>query len=153
MSEGKNLTRSTPLWPHGDTALMHLVRRASQRTTACWSASISSGLSAVQYAILVILAEVEKCDQQTLGQRAGFDKATGTYVIERMTRSGLIVTEVDNANRRRKLVAMTAEGQRVLQQMSGEARTAEAAFSENLTGAETEALKGLLTKLLGIQEE
>lgn len=153
MSDSKNLTRSTPLWPHGDEALMHLIRRASQRTTACWAASISSGLSAVQYAVLVVLAEVQRCDQQTLGLRAGFDKATGTYVIDRMARAGLIVTEVDADNRRRKLVTMTAEGERVLAQMSVEAREAEAAFVGNLSAGDVVALKALLTKLLGIEEE
>ncbi|MCU5775274.1 MarR family transcriptional regulator [Erwiniaceae bacterium BAC15a-03b] len=153
MDQSKNLTRSTPLWPHGDTSLMHLVRRASQRTTACWAASIDTGLSAVQYAILVILAECEKCDQQTLGMRAGFDKATGTYVIDRMVNSGLIVTAVDAANRRRKLVTMTAEGEKVMERMATAARAAEAMFSENLSAEEVNTLKVLLTRLTGLQEQ
>lgn len=43
---------------------MHMVRRAGQRSTACWNQCVDTGLSAVQYAILVVLKEEQSCDQQ-----------------------------------------------------------------------------------------
>ena len=73
MSENRDLILAAPLWPHGDSSLMHLMRRAGQHSTTCWAQSVDTGLSAVQYAILVVLAEESVCDQQTLGNRAGFD--------------------------------------------------------------------------------
>jgi hypothetical protein len=81
MSQNPDLILAAPLWPHGDCSLMHLVRRAGHHSTFCWSQSVDTGLSAVQYAILVVLAEESACDQQTLGQRAGFDKATGPMLL------------------------------------------------------------------------
>lgn len=152
MAENTELVLAAPLWPNGASALMHLVRRAGQRSTATWSATVTTGLSAVQYAILVVLAEMESCDQQTLGSRAGFDKATGTYVIDRMTQAGLIVTDSDPTNRRRKLVSLTPDGQSMLEKMTGEAQQAEALLTAQMTAAETADLKRLLSKLTGVQD-
>lgn len=153
MAEDTELTHAAPLWPHGPSSLMHLVRRASQRTTASWAATVTTGLSAVQYAILVVLAEVTTCDQQTLGARAGFDKATGTYLIDRMAQAGLIETHPDPVNRRRKLVSMTDSGRAVLATMAKEAPQAEALFSSRLNEREIGQLNRLLSKLTDVESD
>jgi len=113
---------------------------------------VDTGLSAVQYAILVVLAEETVCDQQTLGNRAGFDKATGTYVIDRMSKSGLLNVETDATNRRRKLVTMTAEGEAMLNLMVEQAKSAEKMITANLDMQDIADLKRLLSKLGGLQE-
>ncbi|MKW16547.1 MarR family transcriptional regulator, partial [Salmonella enterica subsp. enterica] len=92
------------------------------------------------------------CDQQTLGNRAGFDKATGTYVIDRMTKSGLLKVQTDPANRRRKLVSMTAEGEAMLAQMIEQAKRAEKMITAGLNTQDIADLKRLLSKLGGLQE-
>jgi MarR family transcriptional regulator, lower aerobic nicotinate degradation pathway regulator len=152
MSQNPDLILAAPLWPHGDCSLMHLVRRAGQHSTFCWSQCVDTGLSAVQYAILVVLAEEKVCDQQTLGNRAGFDKATGTYVIDRMSKSGLLNVETDATNRRRKLVTMTAEGESMLNLMVEQAKSAEKMITANLKMQDIADLKRLLSKLGGLQE-
>ncbi|MBS0882019.1 winged helix-turn-helix transcriptional regulator [Pantoea sp. JGM49] len=152
MSQNPDLILAAPLWPHGDCSLMHLVRRAGQHSTFCWSQSVDTGLSAVQYAILVVLAEESACDQQTLGQRAGFDKATGTYVIDRMNKSGLLNVVTDVNNRRRKLVSMTAEGEVMLNRMIEQAKSAEKMITTGLDSQDIADLKRLLSKLGGLQE-
>ncbi|WP_236722713.1 MarR family winged helix-turn-helix transcriptional regulator [Pantoea latae] len=131
---------------------MHLVRRAGQHSTTCWSQCVDTGLSAVQYAILVVLAEESRCDQQTLGSRAGFDKATGTYLIDRMSKSGLISVEIDPANRRRKQVSMTAQGEAMLNRMTEQAKSAEKMIAARLDKQDIADLKRLLSKLGGVQE-
>lgn len=152
MSENHDLIHAAPLWPHGDSSLMHLVRRAGQHSTMCWTQCVDTGLSAVQYAILVVLAEETTCDQQTLGNRAGFDKATGTYVIDRMTKSGLLNVETDPTNRRRKRVTMTADGEAMLAQMIEQAKSAEKMITAGLDAQDITDLKRLLSKLGGLQE-
>ncbi|MEI2264480.1 MarR family winged helix-turn-helix transcriptional regulator [Erwinia sp. CGal63] len=147
-----DLIQAAPLWPRGDSALMHLVRRAGQYSTLCWSQSVDTGLSAVQYAVLVVLAEDGRCDQQTLGSRAGFDKATGTYIIERMRKNCLLTVVTDSANRRRKLVSLTAEGEAMLQKMVEQAKRAEKTIAASLNAQEVADLKRLLSKLSGVQE-
>lgn len=130
---------------------MHMVRRAGQRSTACWNQCVDTGLSAVQYAILVVLAEQTSCDQQTLGNRAGFDKATGTYVIDQMSKSGMVNVITDPANRRRKLVSMTAEGEAMLKRMIEQAKSAEKMIAAELDARDIADLKRLLSKLGGLQ--
>lgn len=152
MSQNPDLIVAAPLWPHGDSSLMHLVRRAGQHSTTCWAQCVDTGLSAVQYAILVVLAEETCCDQQTLGNRAGFDKATGTYVIDRMTKSGLVSAIVDPDNRRRKLVTMTADGEIMLARMVEQAKSAEKTIASGLNEQDIRDLKRLLSKLGGLQE-
>lgn len=151
MSQHPPSVVAAPLWPHGDTSLMHLVRRAGQRSTTCWNQCVDTGLSAVQYAILVVLEEQTSCDQQTLGLRAGFDKATGTYVIDQMTKNGLVVVEVDAANRRRKLVSMTAAGRAMMERMIEQAKGAEQLIAADLDAQDVADLKRLLSKLGGLQ--
>lgn len=131
---------------------MHMVRRAGQRSTACWNQCVDTGLSAVQYAILVVLKEEGSCDQQTLGSRAGFDKATGTYVIDQMSKSGLVSVVTDAANRRRKLVSMTADGEAMLARMVEQAKAAERLITEDLDARDIADLKRLLSKLGGLRE-
>lgn len=150
MSQHPSATLAAPLWPHGDSSLMHLVRRAGQRSTACWNQCVDTGLSAVQYAVLVVLAEEGSCDQQTLGGRAGFDKATGTYVIDQMSKNGLISVATDPANRRRKLVSMTAEGQAMMARMIEQAKRAEKLIAAELDAQDVSDLKRLLSKLGGL---
>ncbi|ROR05754.1 MarR family winged helix-turn-helix transcriptional regulator [Erwinia sp. JUb26] len=152
MSQNPDLIVAAPLWPHGDSSLMHLMRRAGQHSTTCWAQCIDTGLSAVQYAILVVLAEETCCDQQTLGNRAGFDKATGTYVIDRMTKSGLVNVVVDPDNRRRKLVSMTEDGEDMLERMVEQAKSAEKTIASGLNEQDIRDLKRLLSKLGGLQE-
>ena len=152
MSQNPDLIVAAPLWPHGDSSLMHLVRRAGQHSTTCWAQCVDTGLSAVQYAILVVLAEETCCDQQTLGNRAGFDKATGTYVIDRMNKSGLLHVETDPENRRRKRVSMTPEGEAMLTQMIAQAKNAEKLIASGLNAQDVADLKRLLSKIGGIQE-
>ncbi|KGA99694.1 MarR family transcriptional regulator [Enterobacteriaceae bacterium RIT814] len=151
MSNHRDLIHAAPLWPHGDSSLMHLMRRAGQHATLCWSQCVDTGLSAVQYAILVVLAEETSCDQQTLGSRAGFDKATGTYVIDRMSKSGLLTVQTDPDNRRRKLVSMSAEGEAMLAKMITQAKQAENVITEGMSAQDIADLKRLLSKIGGLQ--
>jgi len=131
---------------------MHLVRRAGQYSTTCWTQCVDTGLSAVQYAILVVLEEETICDQQTLGNRAGFDKATGSYLIDRMSKGGLLCVEVDADNRRRKLVKMTTEGEVMLNRMIEQAKQAEELIAQRLDTQDVADLKRLLSKLGGLHE-
>lgn len=152
MAEKCDLILATPLRPHGDCSLIHLMRCAGQHSTTCWSQCVDTGLSAVQYAIQVVLAEETLCDQQTLGNRAGFDKATGAYIIECMSKSGLLTVKTVSANRRRKLVSMTADGEAMLAQMIEQAKSAEKRIASGLNTQDIADLKRLLSKLGGLQE-
>ena len=87
-------------------------------------------------------------DQQTIGGRLGVDKATGTYLIDRLRRDGLVVANADPDNRRRRLVTITEEGARVLDKTMSQAARAEEMIVSRLSAQEWEQLKELLARML-----
>jgi MarR family transcriptional regulator, lower aerobic nicotinate degradation pathway regulator len=151
VDEDSELIDPAPLWPHGPSALLHTIRRAAQRSTSSWAASVTTGLSSVQYATLVVLAEMQTCDQQTLGSRAGFDKATGTYLIDRLVDSGLVETQIDPNDRRRKLIAITTKGRRALDSTITQARQAEATLADGLSQSDIDQLIDILSRMAGVR--
>ncbi|WP_303635538.1 MarR family winged helix-turn-helix transcriptional regulator [Stenotrophomonas tuberculopleuritidis] len=152
MTTEAELIEGAPLWPKGPTSLMHLIRRAAQRTALCWGEEVSSGLSQVQYAALIVLDEMETCDQQTLCSRVGIDKATGTYVVEKMVQADLVAARPDPENRRRKLITLTRDGRKALETTIPQARRANTQVGANLSAEEREQLGHLLSRLAGVRE-
>ena len=73
-------------------------------------------------------------------------------MIDRMTKSGLLNVETDPTNRRRKRVTMTADGEAMLAQMIGQAKSAEKMIAAGLDAQDITDLKRLLSKLGGLQE-
>lgn len=146
------LIEGTPLWPFGPPSVMHLLRRSARRSATSWATTVTTGLTVVQYAALIVVAELETCDQQTLGNRVGIDKATGTYLVDRMIETGLIATRTDPENRRRKLISLTPAGERILQATIPEARQAHAMMTARLTESELAHLIHLLSRLAGVTD-
>jgi len=63
-----------------------------------------------------------------------------------------LTVQTDPANRRRKLVSMTAEGEAMLAQMIEQAKSAEKMITAGLNIQDIADLKRLLSKLGGLQE-
>ncbi|HEY8981548.1 MAG TPA: MarR family transcriptional regulator [Streptomyces sp.] len=129
----------------------HLLRRANQRFVALWSGAMPGGLTAPQLAVLALLAVEQPLDQQTIGERGGFDKSTCGYLIDRMDRAGLVQAAVDPDNRRRKLVHLTPEGRSALDEALPVKSQVEEALTASLTPSERTELDRLLTKMLTLQ--
>lgn len=68
-------------------------------------------------------------------------------MIDRMTKGGLLTVSVDAANRRRKLVSLTAAGHAMLEKMTEQAKRAEAMITADLDPEDITELKRLLSKL------
>ena len=129
----------------------HLIRRTAQRYSAIWAASIPGGLTSPQFGVLAILDADGPLDQQTLGERGGFDKSTCGYLIDRMHQAGLVRADVDPTNRRRKLISLTAAGRvRLAEALPLQRQVQEAALAD-LTEEDRMDLNRLLLKILGIQ--
>ncbi|MDT5084733.1 MAG: MarR family transcriptional regulator, lower aerobic nicotinate degradation pathway regulator [Mycobacterium sp.] len=135
-------------WPDGRPSTIHLVRRFSQRVTACWAATVTTGVTTAQFGVLMVLREGDTLDQQTIGGRLGVDKATGTYIIDRLRRDGLVEASADPGNRRRRLITITEEGVRVLDKTMSQARRAEELIVSGLSTEEWGQLKQLLVRVL-----
>ena len=89
----------------------HLIRRAHQVAVAVFMEETGEhDVTPVQFAILNALIDDPGEDQVTLAGKVAFDAATFGSVIGRLEAKGWVRREPDAADRRRKLLWVTAEG-------------------------------------------
>jgi DNA-binding MarR family transcriptional regulator len=88
-----------------------LVRRSQQAHTALWALCVLEDLSPPQFAILRVLTERGWTDQTTLGQLAALDRSNAAEMLSRLAGRRLVQHRRDEGDRRRKLWALTDEGQ------------------------------------------
>ena len=125
----------------------HLFRRAHQHSVAGFNAVFGRAVTPLQYAALRVLREHPGIDQVTLAAAIALDTSTAAEIAVRLERDGWIVREV-GARRQRRL-ELTAEGQRVIEDMlQSEAVLADRILT-TLDAGERDVLMGLMHKLLG----
>jgi DNA-binding MarR family transcriptional regulator len=129
----------------------HLLRRAAQRYAAIWASIVTSGLTSPQFTVLIVLAGEEPLDQQTIGERAGLDKSTCGYLIDRMDKLGLVRATLDPSNRRRKLIFITQEGRECLDAALPQQQQVQRAALAELSSDDQFKLRGLLAKMIGLE--
>ena len=90
----------------------HLLRRAHQRATAIFMASLGErfDLTPTQYAALVKLRDEGEASQNRLGRLIAIDPATIQGVIRRLEERRLIERAADEGDRRRPKLRVTSEG-------------------------------------------
>ncbi|QLY33336.1 MarR family winged helix-turn-helix transcriptional regulator [Nocardia huaxiensis] len=81
-----------------------------------------------------------------LAHAAGMDAPAATVAVNDLEERGLVVREIDPANRRQKLVSITEAGERVVADALDTPEPAPAPITE-LSDAELRALRDLLRKL------
>lgn len=131
----------------------HLIRRAQQFAVAVFMEETADfDVTPVQFAMLNALMDAPGADQVTLAARVAFDPATSGSVIGRLEVKGWIRREADVHDRRRKLLWVTPEGERAVQQMKKAVVKAQARILGPLTAAEREQIVRLLGKLVAGHE-
>ncbi|GHH71601.1 hypothetical protein GCM10018793_07070 [Streptomyces sulfonofaciens] len=147
------MTELPPSWEPTTTAT-HLIRRAFQRVTACWTEALPGELTTPQFAILaVLLRATGPIDQVTIGEHLGLDSSTTSYLIKRLHGDGHLESEMDPDNRRRRLISLTSQGRRVVTEAFPGARVAEEAVLARLGPADRELLLNLLRRLVDAEKQ
>ena len=127
----------------------HLIRRAHQLAVAIFMEETAEfGVTPVQFAILNALIEDPGEDQVTLAGKVAFDAATFGSVIARLEARGWVKREPDAQDRRRKLLWVTAEGEKAALAMKRAVAKAQARILGPLDGGERDQLLALLDKLV-----
>ena len=127
----------------------YLIRRAHQRSVAIFMEETSDfDITPVQFSILNALIDQPGEDPITLAGRVAFDAATSGSVIGRLEAKGWIRREPDAGDKRRKLLWVTPEGERAVQQMKRAVRKVQARIVERLDAQEHQQLIALLRKLV-----
>ncbi len=131
----------------------HLVRRAHQLAVAVFMEETGDfDVTPVQFAILNALIDDPGEDQVTLAGRVAFDAATSGSVISRLESKGWVRREADPADRRRKLLWVTPEGEQVALRMKRAVARAQSRIVAPLDAAERTQLVQLLGKLVAGHE-
>ena len=131
----------------------HQIRRAHQLSIALFMDETAGfDVTPVQFAILNALMDDPGEDQVTLSGRVAFDAATSGSVIGRLEAKGWVRRESDPVDKRRKLLWVTPEGQRVALQMKRAVSKVQSRLLEPLSAAERKRFGVLLGKLIAGHE-
>ncbi|MFC8009055.1 MarR family winged helix-turn-helix transcriptional regulator [Streptomyces cinereoruber] len=88
----------------------HLIRRAEQVHTLLWSRSVSETVTSQQFAVLNAVRQSPGIDQSTVARLTSLDRSTAHHIVRRLTAQHYVSRTCDLADRRRTLLALTAEG-------------------------------------------
>lgn len=123
-----------------------ILRRVTQRHLSIFSDAIPE-LTTTQFAVLARLAQFGPLSQNHLGRETAMDAATIKGVVDRLTRQGLVVTSPDPEDRRRLVVAVSTDGEKMFSDIVDKALAVSDATLSPLTKAEQARLIELLSKL------
>jgi DNA-binding MarR family transcriptional regulator len=131
-----------------------LLRRAHQISAAVFEDACKDlALTPAQFGVLTVLQAHPSLGQSSLARALGFDKVTVLRVLRGLQARGLVTRGPAADNRRNVLVALTAEGDLVLQQAQKPAERAYKRLMAPLTKEQQEQLLDLLQLLTGELEE
>jgi MarR family transcriptional regulator, temperature-dependent positive regulator of motility len=130
----------------------HLLRRAVQAMNQLWDEEVSHKITSPQFAALNALYCEPKLDQRSLGRRVSLDRSTMAEVVSRLSSRGLIRTERDPDDGRRKTIALTAKGLHTVQQLIPRTHAMTARLVGPLDRTEREELLRLLTAMVRANE-
>jgi MarR family transcriptional regulator, lower aerobic nicotinate degradation pathway regulator len=126
-----------------------MLRRAHQISVSLFMQQPdATDITTTQYGVLVILRACEGLDQISLAKKVGLDRSTTGLVITKLETSGYVVRVTDPQDLRRKVIVLTAKGERKLESLKGvAARSQEMALSV-FTPAEARQFVTLLSKFV-----
>ncbi len=106
------------------------------------------GARGYEYRVLAVLDEVGPCTQADLGRAARMDRSDVATTLDALETGRLVRREPDPADRRRKLVTITAAGRRRLRAIEAELEVAQDRFTASLSSRDRDRLVALLTTIL-----
>jgi DNA-binding MarR family transcriptional regulator len=126
----------------------YLIRRAHQTSMAIFAEELGSyEVTALQFAILQALVDEPGADQITVAQRVALDAATSGSVIMRLEERGWLRREASPTDKRRKLLWLTPEGEKMAIDMKKPARKVQQRLLETLDEEEKQQMLRLLKKV------
>jgi DNA-binding MarR family transcriptional regulator len=118
-----------------------------------WDEEVSHTVTSPQFATLnALYREPLGVDQRTLGSRVSLDRSTMAEVVSRLSAKGLISTERDSRDGRRKTITLTAKGASALQQLIPRTHTMSVRLVRALDQRERSELLRLLKVIVGTNE-
>jgi DNA-binding MarR family transcriptional regulator len=127
-----------------------LIRRAQQIAVALFLAETGAlGITNSQFGILFVLKHQPGIDQISLSKLLGLDRSTTGMVLGKLEKAGFVGRSVGAHDRRRRNLALTRAGERMLEQLAEPARRAQTHVLSPFTAEERAAFLRLLEKFVG----
>ncbi|MDF4249134.1 MarR family winged helix-turn-helix transcriptional regulator [Streptomyces sp. WMMB303] len=104
------------------TAPGYQVRRLYQAHLAGWLRTVGPTLTGPQFAVLTTVGASPGCDQSSLAAAVALDTSTMADLARRLEDRGLLERRTAAADGRRKLLFLTAEGEKALREADERAR-------------------------------
>lgn len=102
-----------------------LMRRAHQITVSLFLMEAAAlGVTTTQFGAMVVLRAHRGLDQVGLAKLVGIDRSTAALVVGKLETAGYVASESDPADRRRKVLVLTAAGHAALDRLAEPARRA-----------------------------
>ncbi len=126
-----------------------LLRRAHQIAVSLFTEeSAAFNITTTQYGVLVILRVYDDLDQIGVSKKVGLDRSTTGLVIQKLERERLVVRLADPADGRRKIIVLTAKGERLLKDLQEPAARAQEIALSPFEPDEAEQFLRLLDKFV-----
>lgn len=126
-----------------------MLRRAHQISVSLFMEEAADlGVTTTQYGVLVILRACEGLDQIGLSKKVGLDRSTTGLVVQKLESDGLVVRMQDPQDRRRKVIILTAKGERKLEALKAPALRAQNTALSAFTPDEATQFLSLLEKFV-----
>jgi DNA-binding MarR family transcriptional regulator len=129
-----------------------LARRFFQICTATAAASVAGdGLTPLEFAVLGYLNNntgEPDIDQNGLAARLGVDRNNASLLVEQLVSKGLVERRVNGADRRARLLRLTARGEKVHRRLRPESVGAQFRLLDCLAPDERELLLDLLVRVI-----
>jgi len=128
----------------------HLLRRAQQISASIFHDELGTLATPIQYAVLCVLLTHPGIDQVSLAGLAAIDTSTAASVATRLEEKGLLTRRVDPANRRQRILELTAQGRALLVEANDAIERLHRRIFEKFTADEEAVFMDLLQKLVDV---
>jgi len=126
-----------------------LIRRANQIAVALFLEETGAlGITNSQYGILLVLKHHPGIDQISVAKVLGLDRSTTGMVLDKLEKAGLIGRSIGTHDKRRRTLALTRAGERMLERLAEPARRAQAHVLSAFTAQERAEFIRLLDKFV-----
>jgi len=117
----------------------YLIRRTERVQGELWNAEVGAGLTAPQYAVLVVVAVGGDVDQRHVGELASLDRSSTADVVARLEREGWLRRTHDPSDGRRRLLDLTSPARVALEHVTPKVARVQDRLLEPLSADERNA--------------
>jgi DNA-binding MarR family transcriptional regulator len=127
----------------------YLLAMAGSQARHLWADLLAQlHVSPSQYKVLRALSESGPLGQNELAGLIAVDPRNAVPIVDSLAERGLLAREVDPADRRRRVLTLTARGQQAATDLASIGAEIESDFLSPLTAAEQRSLRQMLLALL-----